>query len=55
LTLQVGVGERASVVKHADNLRMEGSFEGLKSEMHEAHQVSMLHNVFSSLMKRLKS
>ena len=27
-------------MRHADNLRMEGSFEGLKSEMHEAHQAT---------------
>ncbi len=38
--LQTLVGERASVVRHSDNLKMEGSFEGLKSEMHEAHKAT---------------
>lgn len=40
MLFQIGVGERAKVVRHADNLKVEGSFQGLKSEMHEAHQAT---------------
>ena len=34
----VGVGERAKVVKHHDNLKMEGSFQGLTSESKSAQK-----------------